>query len=118
MAAEFFSGRLVRCTTHDYKTHQRGVPTHKDCLVCALCRVAHELETSIYTEDIELLIRFSKTFGKKTMTYTKSEVGDDKGHSGKPVKRRRRSRVSNEEKEHSVPEDSDGVRTGTACVPE
>jgi len=117
MSAEFFSGRLVRCTTHNHKTHQKGAPTHKDCLVCALCRVAHELETSIYEEDIELLLRFAKAFGKK-QTYTKSEVGDAEGHTGKPVKRRRRSRVPDKAEECGVPEDSDGVRTGAACVPE
>ena len=109
MSAEFFSKRLVRCTTHNHKVHQRGVPTHKDCLVCALCRVAHELETSLFEEDVDLLIKFAKAFGKKPLTYTKSEVGDAEGHAGKPVKRRRRSRVPDKAEECSVPEDSDSV---------
>lgn len=107
----------MKCATHNHKTHQKGMPTHKDCLVCALCRVAHELETSIYEEDIELLLRFAKAFGKR-QTYTKSEVGDAEGHSGKPVKRRRRGRVPSAEKEHTVTEDGDSERTGAVGVPE
>lgn len=118
MKAEMLQDRLTRCIDHDYKVHQKGAPTHKDCVVCALCRLSHELGTSFYDSDLDDVLKFAKSFGKKTNTFQRIEKSDAKGSSGKPVKRRRRSSIPCETPEHNGTEDSDSERTESACLPE
>lgn len=115
--AEFYQGRLVRCLQHDYKVHQKGLPTHKDCPICAVCRIAHELETSMYAEDIESIYKFAATFGK---TKLKPIIGVEKDERpvGEGDKGRRRRRVSRSSKKSDGVEDGDGVGTGPDSLPE
>lgn len=115
--AEFYQDRLVRCVPHDYKVHQRGAPTHKDCVVCALCRLAHNLETSFYEENIDDVLKLLGSFKKATITRIHKDEKDE-GSPGKGNKGGRPRRVSRKKKEHDIPEDGDGSGAGPDSLPE
>lgn len=114
--AEFFQGRLIRCVPHDYKVHQKGAPTHKDCVVCALCRLAHNLETSFFEEDVDDVLKLLGHFKKVTITRI-HKAEKDEGYPGTGNQGRRRTRVSRAKKEHDIPKDGDSVGTGPDSVP-
>lgn len=115
--AEFFQDRLIRCVPHDYKVHQKGAPTHKDCVTCALCRLAHTLETSFFEEDVDDVLKLLGHFKKATITRVHKDEKDE-GSPGTGNKSGRRRRVSSKKAQSDIPEDSDGIGTGPASVPE
>lgn len=105
--AEFYQGRLVRCVPHDYKVFQKGAPTHKDCVTCALCRLAHNLETSFFEEDIDDVLKLIGHFKKATITRI-HKADKDEGSPGSGNQGGRRRRVPSSSKKHDIPEDGDG----------
>lgn len=108
--AEFYQGRLIRCIQHDYKVFQKGAPTHKDCVVCALCRLAHNLETSFFEEDIDDVLKLLGSFKKATITRIHKDEKDE-GSPGKGNKSGRPRRIPCKKKEHDIPQDSDSGGT-------
>jgi len=102
---------------HDYKVHQKGAPTHKDCVTCAVCRLAHNLETSFFEEDVDDVLKLLGSFKKAAITRI-HKAEKDEGSPGAGNKSGRRRRVSRAKKEHDNVEDCDGGGTGPDSLPE
>jgi hypothetical protein len=76
-------GAIVSCKVHKYKRAfktRTTMPTNK-CPVCYACWLADRLETSIYQDDLEDLIKFSNTFTTvvkpSSITYTELEKDNE-----------------------------------------
>lgn len=76
-------GSIIACGVHKYKRSfktRTTLPANK-CPVCYACWLADKLETSIYQDDLEDLIKFSNTFTgvvkPSSITYTETEKDDE-----------------------------------------
>jgi hypothetical protein len=62
--AKLRHGALVGCITHKKRRTFKSNASRpsNDCLICHMCWLSDKMQTMLYEDDIEDLIRFSNTF--------------------------------------------------------
>ncbi len=60
MIARMHHGRLEACGTHDkQRTHSKPIRPRNRCSVCWLVYLADQLETVLYQDDMEAMMKFA-----------------------------------------------------------
>ena len=75
MKALMYCDALIGCGTHDKKrTHKKPVWPRNRCEVCHLVALSDQIETSLYQDDMERILKFAGR--EPTITYEETSDAD------------------------------------------